>query len=92
MTTLIHHPGARNLDDEYFRVIKDLGNAAIHPNDGNVERQHGFEAALLRQVGALFAELLDVIYEQPEKRKQRLGTLRKAAETITKTPANSDSA
>jgi hypothetical protein len=27
------------IDSAYLSVIKDLGNAAIHPNDGDIEKQ-----------------------------------------------------
>jgi hypothetical protein len=68
-----------DLDDEYLRVIKDLGNAAIHPNDGDVGQQRAFDAALLLAVRELFVELLDDIYEAPKRKANRLASLREAA-------------
>lgn len=70
------------LDAEYLRVIKDLGNAAVHTNGGDVTKQHAFEAKLVREVEALFAELLDVIYEQQTKKEDRLAVLRKLSDSF----------
>lgn len=67
------------LAPEFMRAVKDLGNAAIHPNGGDIGRQAAFDAALLRQVHALFAELLDRVYEQPGRQAQRLDAIRRAA-------------
>ena len=35
----------RDLDPEYLTVIKDLGNAAIHPNDGDITKQRALDRA-----------------------------------------------
>jgi hypothetical protein len=35
------------LDTDYLRVMKELRNAAIHPNEGNVSKQATFEESLL---------------------------------------------
>jgi hypothetical protein len=60
------------IDPDYLRVIKDLGNASLHTNAGDIEKQRVFEANLIREVQALFTELLDTIYEQPERKNERL--------------------
>lgn len=71
------------LDPDYLRVIKDLGNASAHTNGGDISKQLVFEANLVREVQALFSELLDTIYEQPERKKARLGKLKQAASSFT---------
>jgi hypothetical protein len=73
----------RDLDPEYLTVIKDLGNAAIHPNDGDITKQQALDAALVLAVRELFVELLDDIYEQPGRRQSRLSALREAAQAFT---------
>jgi hypothetical protein len=76
-------PGWRDaIDPDYLRVIKDLGNASLHTNEGDIEKQRVFEAKLIREVQALFLELLDTIYEQPERKKQRLSGLKSAVESF----------
>jgi hypothetical protein len=70
------------IDTEYFEVMKALGNAAIHPNDGDVERQSVLDRELLLQVRALFEELLDVIYERPAKEAARKAALKAAADSF----------
>jgi hypothetical protein len=72
----------RDLDPEYLHVIKDLGNAAIHPNEGRIEQQRALDEAVVLQLRALFVELLDDIYEQPEKRSARLDALREARQVF----------
>ena len=73
---------AQSIRPEFLRVIKDLGNAAIHPNDGDVSKQAAFHAQLLREVRALFVELLDEVYEQPARRASRLDRLRQARDSF----------
>jgi hypothetical protein len=73
-------PWLRDLHPEFLEVLKDLGNAAIHPNDGDVERQRAFDAALLRQVRELFVELLNEVYELPHQRTARLEAMKAARE------------
>ncbi len=71
------------LDPAYLDVIKDLGNAAVHAGGDDIDRHRIFETALLRQVHALFAELLDEIYEHPKRSAARLESLRAAADTLS---------
>jgi hypothetical protein len=68
----------RDLHPEFLRVIKELGDAAIHPNDGDVERQRAFDSALLRRVRELFVELLHDVYELPHQRARRLEEMQAA--------------
>jgi hypothetical protein len=74
--------GEGRVDPDYLNVIKDLGNASLHTNEGDIEKQRVFEAKLIREVQALFLELLDTIYEQPERKKQRLTGLKSAVESL----------
>ena len=72
-------PGwASELDPEVFRVIKDLGNTATHTNAGDLAKQGRLDASLYRNVETTFTELLDVIYEKPKRRQQRLADLKKS--------------
>lgn len=76
-------PGWRDaIDPDYLRLIKELGDASIHTNEGEIEKQRVFEAELIREVQALFTELLDTIYEQPERKKERLGALKAAVKSL----------
>jgi hypothetical protein len=63
--------------------LKKLGNAATHPNDGDVEKQEGLDRELVIQVRAAFEELLDTIYERPAKAAARQQQLSEAVEAIT---------
>src|SRR5262249_22476780 len=56
---------ARDLDPQYLRVLKDLGDGALHADDGDVTRQAHLDETLLSQVTETFVELLDVVYEAP---------------------------
>lgn len=86
-----HTPGPewfRDLDPEFLRVMKDLGNGSIHPNNGDVEKQKAFDDTLLLEVRALFVELLDDVYEQPSRRAARLATMKAAqAQVVNAAPA-----
>lgn len=70
---------AKDLDTAYVKVLKDLGNAALHTNDGDISTQALFDRQLLAQVKATVQELLSVVYEHPFERKQRLKALQDAA-------------
>lgn len=52
---------AQDLQSQYLTVIKKLGDAAIHPGDGRVDRQSALDNALLRQLEITFGELLAVV-------------------------------
>lgn len=77
-----------DLDPDFLTVIKDLGNASIHPNGGDVAKQQVFDAHLVTQVRELFIELLDDIYEQPRRKNARLTALRAAAQAFDHTPSD----
>jgi hypothetical protein len=71
------------LDPAFLEAMKDLGNAAIHPNQGDISKQTAFHAGLLREVRALFEELLEEAYEVEKRREERLAAL-KAGVAATK--------
>jgi hypothetical protein len=70
------------LDTEYLTVIKDLGNGAIHKNDGNIAKQAAFDATLVSAVESVFGELLTSVYEDDHARQQRLARLKAVVKTL----------
>jgi hypothetical protein len=74
---------AARLNPAFLTAIKDLGNAAIHPNDGDISKQATIDLKLLLRVRALFVYLLEEIYELPERRAAELRHLQEAAETFS---------
>ncbi len=70
------------VDDEYLKVLKDLGNAAIHPNDGDIEKQKTLDRGLLVEIRVVFEELLDVVYERPARDAARKAKLRSASDAF----------
>jgi hypothetical protein len=77
-----------DLDPAFLTVLKDLGNAAIHPNEGDITKQAALDSALMLQLRALFVELLDDVYEQPRRKSTRLAALQAAAETFKRQVAD----
>jgi hypothetical protein len=69
---------AMELDAEFLRAIKELGNASIHPNDGDVDRQAAFHNGLLAAVKQTFMGLLFIVYELPSLKAARLTELQQA--------------
>ena len=67
---------ASEIDMEFFKVIKEIGNSSIHPNDGDICKQKEIDEKLLNVVDIVFLELLDKIYEQPIKTKKHLDILK----------------
>jgi hypothetical protein len=74
---------AMDLDPEMLRVLKKLGDAAIHPNDGNIERQNTLDSDLVMLVKLTFAGLLDLVYEAEARRKEHLTKLKGALDKTT---------
>jgi hypothetical protein len=70
------------LDPQLLVVMTKLGNAAAHPNDGDVTKQAVLDSKLLIPVKAAFAELLEKVYEQPIASSQRLADLEAALATF----------
>lgn len=66
---------ASQLDDAHLTVIKKLGDAAIHPNDGDTSKQSEFDSALISMVQETFAELLSRVYERERASRERLSAL-----------------
>ncbi len=69
---------AKDMDTRFLTLIKDLGNAAIHPNHGNVEKQATLHSGLLTSFQATFIELLDVVYEAEERQNKRRAAMQDA--------------
>lgn len=70
------------LDTEFLRVLKELGNGAIHTNGGDVKKQAVLDGALLLEVRATFEAVLDLIYEEPARKTASLAKLKAAAAIV----------
>jgi hypothetical protein len=67
---------AYELDAEFLIVMKNLGDGAIHPNDGNVADQSKLDNELLAKITHTFQMLLFLIYELPHQKQKRLDALK----------------
>lgn len=75
---------ARDLDTDFLRVLNELGNGSIHPNDGDVQKKKNLDVELLAQVKETFLYLLFIVYEAPHKRSQQLTALQAKAQSLKK--------
>lgn len=75
---------AMELDMEFLTYLKELGNGAIHPNDGDVLKQSALDNVLLAQVTEVFRILLFTIYEAPKKKEMLLSSFREKAAIFKK--------
>ena len=66
------------VDPQYLKTIKDLGNVAAHANAGDLTKQDAIDSKLYRRLELTFLELLEIIYERPERQAQRLLEMQKA--------------
>jgi hypothetical protein len=66
---------AYELDTEFLKVMKKLGDGSIHPNDGNIKNQEVLDNSLIRELRHTFQELLFLIYELPHKKSERIKAL-----------------
>ena len=69
---------AFELDTEFLRVMKELGDGSIHPNDGDVSKQGGLDGELIKRVQHTFQMLLLIVYEVPLQKLDRLAALKTA--------------
>ncbi len=67
---------AYELDGEFLKVMKQLGDGAVHPNDGNVDGQKTLDGALIAKLTHTFQMLLFLIYELPHEKQKRLESLK----------------
>jgi hypothetical protein len=68
-------PWTKNLTVDDLSVLNRLGNAAVHPNGGDIGVQSTFDEGLLIAVSVTFSALLDAVYQRPkaeERRRQKL--------------------
>ncbi len=78
---------ARDLDPEYWNVIGRLGNAVIHPNEGDIgPKRRAVDGALVLEVDELFGEILEAAYELPHQRAERLRRLKAAHQDLVDGP------
>lgn len=75
---------ALELDTEFLTVIKDLGNSSIHPNADDISNQSAIDTVLYVRVAQTFQELLDLIYEVPVRKAERLSDLRSKSAALKK--------
>lgn len=71
---------------DYLDALKDIGNGAMHPNDGDVKRQRVLDGALLGLLRGVFEEILDAAYERPAVEAARRAKLASAAKSFTTPP------
>jgi hypothetical protein len=67
---------ALQLKPEFLKVMKQLGDGAIHPNDGDIAKQLKLDNQLLAKLAHTFQMLLFLIYELPHEKQKRLDGLK----------------
>jgi tetratricopeptide (TPR) repeat protein len=73
---------ALELDPAFLGVINKLGTGSLHANRGEIALQAELDADLLQLVRETFEELLAVVYERENTRRERLALLEKRAEVF----------
>lgn len=56
-----------SIDRPAIEFLKELADAAVHPNGGDIALQGHLDADLLQAVDSFFASLLEDIYEAPAR-------------------------
>jgi hypothetical protein len=73
---------AMEIDTDFLKAIKNIGNGAMHTNGGDITKQNNIDKDLLELVDIVFSELLDKIYEQPLRSASNLAKLKAKASAI----------
>lgn len=72
----------RAVSVQELTILKDLGNAAVHANDGGLAPQDELDNRTLDLVEEVFEHLQDLVYEQPLKLRERERRLTERAEAV----------
>jgi hypothetical protein len=75
---------AVELDTDFLKVIKDLGNASIHVSDSDIAKQAALDADLVSRVNQTLQMLLYLVYEVPHKKAETLDALKAKAQALKK--------
>lgn len=63
---------AMDLDIKLLAFLKNLGDGAIHPNDGDITKQSELDYQLLVQIQEAFQVLLHLVYEVTHEKQARM--------------------
>lgn len=75
---------AIDLEPEYLKVIKELGNAAVHADDADVAKHAALDNQLVTSIEEAIGGLLFMIYEVAAIRDANLARMKAAASTMKK--------
>jgi hypothetical protein len=70
------------LDKTYLDVLNQIGTGAVHARGGDTERQKALDGDACLLLRELFVELLDLAYEDPERRGEHLTALQAVAKRL----------
>lgn len=73
---------ANNIDIEVLTLLKEIGDGAIHPNDGDTGKQKVIDDDLLINLEGIVTELLSEVYEIPMVGKEKKAKLKTARNTL----------
>jgi hypothetical protein len=77
----------KSIDTADINDIRELGNYVLHTNAGDITKQASIDANLVRVISAVFAGMLQLIYEEPHVIAQRRAMLAAArGKTVPPTP------
>jgi hypothetical protein len=78
---------AYQIDPEILQYFKDIGNGAIHTNDGDLSFQDEISPEALAMLELAFTELLAKVYEEPAKRAATKARMQELAEKAKPKPS-----
>jgi hypothetical protein len=70
---------AKSLDVAELKVLKDIGDGAIHPGDGDIAIQGNITPELIQEFELVLEPMLRGIYDVPEEKRLRLAKLAEVA-------------
>ena len=70
---------AGKLDVDFIRVLKDIADSSLHVDDGDVSKLMSLDSQLLAEAKVTVQHLLEIIYEEPERHRERLADLTRTA-------------
>ena len=73
---------AGKLDIDFIPVLKDKADSTLHVDVGDVSKLMSLDTKLLAEAKVSIQHLLEIIYEEPARHRERLSNLKRAAEEL----------
>jgi hypothetical protein len=69
---------------QILNALRELGNGAVHTNEGDISKQATFDAAFLELLSVVLTGLIEEVYERPQRDRETLAQLEASTKVFEK--------